>query len=129
METFEANLRDLQPSQLYICSEKLAQVTQSLQAAAGAPIDPVPVKQLGARIVLTDGHTRACAAFQEGCASIPAFWETDELDWEAYEVCVQWCRQEGIHSVADLPSRVVTADKYEALWYKRCRALHDRLAE
>ncbi|MHC4966183.1 MAG: sugar ABC transporter ATP-binding protein, partial [Planctomycetota bacterium] len=121
--------RDLQPSQLYICSEKLAQVTQSLREAAGASIDPVPVKQLGARTVLTDGHTRACAAFQEGHKSIPAYWETDELDWEAYEICVQWCRQEGIHSVADLPSRIVTADEYEELWYKRCRALHDRLAE
>ncbi|MHC4427463.1 MAG: ParB N-terminal domain-containing protein [Planctomycetota bacterium] len=126
MDTFDAKLSDLQPSQLYICSEKLTQVTRSLRG--GASLDPVPVKQLGTRTVITDGHTRACAAFQNGRKSIPGYWETDELDWTAYEICVQWCLQAGIRSVADLPSRIVSADKYERLWYQRCRALHERLA-
>jgi hypothetical protein len=127
MGTFDAKLSDLQPSQLYICAEKLAVIARTLRG--GAPLDPVPVKLLGARTVITDGHTRACAAFREGRTSIPACWETDDLDWTAYEVCVQWCLQEGIHSVADLASRIVSADAYEELWYQRCRALHDRLTE
>ena len=65
MKTFEANLSDLQPSQLYICSDKLAAVERSLTENAASEIDPVPVKRLGARIVLTDGHTRAFAAFRQ----------------------------------------------------------------
>ena len=128
MDTFEANLSDLQPSQLYICLDKLAEVERSMGCTQGWSMDPLPLKRLGPRIALTDGHTRALAAFRRGRSSLLAYWETDQLDWEAYEVCVQWCLQEGIHSVADLQSRVVTADQYEELWYKRCRAMHRRLA-
>jgi len=60
---------------------------------------------------------------------VPVYWDTDELDWEAYGVCVQWCLQEGIHSVLDLQTRVVTAEQYEELWIKRCRAMHEELGK
>ena len=129
MGSFDANLAELQPSQLYICAEKLAEVERSLRNASGRSMEPVPVKQLGSRAALTDGHTRAFAALQQGWESVPAYWETDELDWEAYEICVEWCHQEGIYSVADLRTRIITADQYEVLWYERCRAMHERLAQ
>ena len=129
MGTFEANLSELQPSQLYICTEKLTAVERSLRSAPGRAMEPAPIARLGLRMVLTDGHTRAFAAFRQGRTSVPAYWETDELDWEAYEICVQWCHQEGIYSTADLRSRVVTADRYEVLWHERCRAMHERLAQ
>ena len=128
METFEISLPDLQPSQLYISADKLAKVERSLQDAPMAGSEPLPVKRLGSRTVLTDGHTRALAAQRAGARSVLATWETDELDWEAYETCVQWCRDEGVHAVADLQARIVPADRYEALWYERCRRLHERLA-
>ena len=128
MGTFNANLSDLQPSQLYICSAKLAAVERSIDRQRACSIDPLPVKRLRSKIVLTDGHTRAFAAFQRGRECVPAYWEKDQLNWEAYEVCVEWCLEEGIRSVADLRSRVVTAKQYEELWYKRCRAMHERLA-
>jgi len=128
MDTFEANLSDLQPSQLYICSDKLAEVARSMRTEQDSSIDPLPVTRLGPRTVLTDGHTRAFAAFVQGRRYVQVYWETDRLDWEAYEACVQWCLQERIHSVADLHARIVTAEQYEELWYKRCRAMHGRLA-
>jgi len=128
MDTFDADIRNLQPSQLYICAEKLAEVERLTAEGDGTPVSPVPVKRLESRIVLTDGHTRAVAAFRRGRTSVPAYWETDLLDWEAYEICVQWCTQEGIHSVADLGQRIVPTKQYEELWYKRCRALHQELA-
>jgi len=128
MDTFEANLCDLQPSQLYICSDKLAEVERSIRTEQGSLIDPLPVKRLGPRTVLTDGHTRAFAAFLQGRRYVRVYWENDGLDWEAYETCVQWCLQEGVRSVADLQTRVVTAEQYEELWYKHCRAMHERLA-
>ena len=56
MSTFEANLSDLQPSQLYICSEKLAEEERSMRTEQGLSVDPLPVKRLGPRTVLTDGH-------------------------------------------------------------------------
>ena len=128
MDTFEANPTDLQPSQLYICSDKLAEVERSMRTQQDSSIDPLPVKRLGPRPVLTDGHTRAFVAFLQGRTYVRVYWETDQLDWEAYEACVQWCLEKGIRSVADLQTRVVTAEQYEELWCKRCHVLHARLA-
>ena len=129
MDTFEASLADLQPSQIYICRDKLAKVEQAMTDVGWDRIEPVPVKRLGARLVLTDGHTRAVAALRQGRKTILACWENEDLDWEAYEICVAWCLAEGIQSIADLASRIVSRDEYEKLWYERCRALHRRLAE
>ena len=123
-EEFEVDLSELQPSQLYICADKLAEVVQT---PGGPALDPVPVRRLGPRTVLTDGHTRAFAAFRAGRSRIAAYWETDELDWEAYEICVRWCDEAGIRSIADLADRVVAAEDYEELWYERCRAMHREL--
>ena len=122
MQTFEADLADLQPSQLYVSEKKLAEIERELGECR--PMKPVPVKLLGGRRVLTDGHTRAFAAFRRGDRTIPAFWETDELDWEAYQICVGWCLEAGIGSVADLVGRVLTSDDYKRLWLDRCRAMH-----
>ena len=129
MDTFEASLADLQPSQLYICDDKLDKVEQAMRGTSGDVIDPVPVKRMGSRRVLTDGHTRAVAALRQSRKTILACWEDEDLDWEAYEICVDWCLAEGIHSVADLAPRIVSANEYKKLWYKRCQALHRRLAE
>ena len=126
METFEINLVDLQPSQLYISADKLAKVERSMRDAAARP-EPLPVERVGPRTVLTDGHTRALAAYRAGARSVPVYRETDELDWAAYEICVRWCLDAGIRSIADLQTRIVTADRYEDLWYARCRALHEQL--
>ena len=129
METFTSPLAVLQPSQLYICSEKLAQVMADRGASEGDRFGPLPVKKLGGKVVLTDGHTRAFAAFKSGLHKIEVYWDTDELDWEAYEICVAWCLHEGIESIADLEDRVVGEHEYEKLWHRRCRKMHRELAE
>ena len=119
-------LDELQPSQLYISTAKLAEVLRSFDLAR---IEPVPVKRLGDDLVMTDGHTRAFAAFLCGAAEVPTVPDEDELDWEAYEICVRWCRQEGIRWVGDLVGRVVGPDDYETVWRGRCAAMHRELAE
>jgi len=122
METFEADLAALQPSQLYVNEEKLAKVEREL--GEGCRMEPVPVMLLDGRRVLTDGHTRAFAALRRGDRTLPAYWETDELDWEAYRICVGWCLDAGIGSVADLEGRVLSSEDYQRLWLDRCRAMH-----
>ena len=56
MNTVEVKLTDLQPSQLYICSEKLAAIENDMGSCSGsgADVDSLPVKQFGSRVVLTD---------------------------------------------------------------------------
>lgn len=90
-------------------------------------IEPIPIKRLGNKIIFVDGHTRAFAAFLRGLSEVSVYWEDEELDWEAYKICVEWCRKEGIHTIADLRNRVVPQKDYKILWYRRCEKMQDDL--
>jgi hypothetical protein len=123
-EPFVMRLDEIQPSQLYINRAKLAQV----QAEAG-PLGPLPVKRLAGRVVLTDGHTRALAAWQAGRSEIEVYWDRDELDWAAYEICVAWCDEAGLRTVADLALRVVAPEEHKVIWLQRCSRMQRALEE
>jgi hypothetical protein len=127
IETFEIDLSQLRPSQLYICAEKRAAMEQT-SSGDGGDVEPVPLKVLDGRTVLTDGHTRAVAAYRADRESISAYGDGDDLDWDAYRVGVRWCLDRGVRSLANLATRIVTADQYEGMWLRRCRELHERLA-
>jgi hypothetical protein len=90
-------------------------------------IKPIPVKKLGDKIVLTDDHTIVLAAFLRGVWEVRVYWEEDELDWNAYEVCVEWCRKEGVCTIADLKNRVVSPKEYDVLWVNRCKKMQQEL--
>lgn len=123
IKTFTMKLDKIQPSQLFISSAKLSEVMRSFSSQS---IEPIPVKKLGNHVVFVDGHTRAFAAFLHGLSEVPVYWEVDELDWDAYEICVEWCLKDGIHTIADLKNRIVSHEEYEVLWLKRCeRMQHD----
>jgi len=128
-KTFMMKLNAIQPSQLYISSEKLSKVMKASDPARPESIEPIPIKELGNKIVFVDGHTRAFAAFLHNISEVPAYWEDEELDWDAYEICVEWCKNEGIHTIADLKNRVVSQKDYEVLWYKRCEEMQKDLAQ
>ena len=119
------NINDLQPSQLFINAEKFAVIMDGFDPAA---IKPIPMTKMGDRMVLTDGHTHALVAYLSGASEIPVYWDEDELDLDAYAICLGWCMEEGVHSVADLADRLLPPDKYEILWIKRCEEMQHRLA-
>ena len=93
--SYRMSLAELQPTQLFINSGKLAEVLRWSSSEAADSIEPVPVHALGDATILTDGHTRAYAAYRQGHNTVPTCWDTDDLDWEAYAICVEWCREEG----------------------------------
>ncbi len=126
-KTFMMKLNEIQPSQLYISSEKLSEVMKTFDPAKPELIEPIPIKELGNTIVLVDGHMRAFAAFSCNVPEIPVYWENEELDWDAYKICVEWCRKEGIRTIADLKNRVVPQKDYEILWYRRCEEMQQDL--
>jgi hypothetical protein len=119
----------IQPTQLFISSEKLSKVIKEFAPIKIETLEQIPIKKLGNDIIYTDGHTRAFSAYLNGLSSIRAFWDKDELDWEAYEICVNWCKEDEIYTIADLKNRVVNTDEYELLWEKRCDIMHQELAE
>jgi hypothetical protein len=121
--TFQMKLNSIQPSQLYISSAKLDSVKKRLEHSKLVRIEPVPIKKLGGQVVLVDGHTRAFAAFLLGFSEIPVYWEEEELDWDEYEICVAWCKEEGIHTIASLKERVISPMDYQVLWLDRCTGM------
>ena len=118
-------LRDLQPSQLYISEAKLAAVERWLDVSDLSSFDPIPVKELDGIPVMTDGHTRAVAALRAGLVRVPLVWDTDEMDWRMYRACVTMCRRFGILSPQDLESRIISQEDYSAKWDAWC----DRMQE
>lgn len=127
MHLFRVSLRNLQPSQPYINADKLARMMHHL---AHHPIDTqeaVPIWRWGDRLVLTDGHTRAFAAWLMGHEKIMARWETDPLDWDAYQICVRWCEESNIYAIADLAGRVVSASNFRLLWLDKCLQMQGQL--
>lgn len=126
-EIFRMKLDEIQPSQLYISSEKLSEVMKTFDLNRPETIEPIPIKKLGDEIIFVDGHTRAFVAFLFGISEVPVYWEDEELDWEAYKICVKWCKESGIRRISDLKNRVVPQRDYEILWYERCEELQQNL--
>ena len=121
-------LSALHPSQLYISSEKLAAVQAWFDPADLTGFDPIPVKRReDGLLYMTDGHTRAAAAYLAGLREIPVCDEWEELDWTAYDICVRWCDEEGADTVEKLAARILTPGEYQARWNARCDAMHREL--
>lgn len=119
-QVFSMPLAKLQPSQLYINEGKLRLARSWFDSGDRMSMDPIPVKELDGRIVMTDGHTRAVLAYLSGWENVPVYWETYELSWNAYRLDIKWCDEESIHSPIDLAERIVPHKDYERLWRKRC---------
>ncbi|TDT58389.1 hypothetical protein [Fonticella tunisiensis] len=128
-ELTELSILDIQPSQLFISNEKLMAIYKWLNAKNDYNYDPIPVKYLNGKIIFTDGHTRALALYKLGFEKIRVFWDTDELNWEAYQICVDWCVNEGITNISHLDNRILDGEQYEILWYDRCRKMQAELEE
>jgi hypothetical protein len=126
-ETFEMQLNGIQPSQLYISEKKLAKIKKTFDPANKTSLGIIPVKKLGEDIIFTDGHTRAVAAYLAGYQEIIVEWEDEDLSWEMYEICVQWCKDEKIFSVKDLAERIIPHKDYKSLWYKRCEIMQKKI--
>lgn len=126
-EVFMMRLSEIQPSQLYISSEKLSEVMKTFDYDKPELIEPIPIKKLGNETIFVDGHTRAFAAFKRNLSQVPVYWEDEKLDWDAYRICVGWCEEEGICSIGDLNDRVIPHKEYEILWYDRCETMQQNL--
>lgn len=127
VDVFLMNLSCIQPSQLWISAEKLSRVQEHFVLIDVDALPPIPVKQLGCEVIFTDGHTRALAAHLAGLSEVSVYWDEDDLDWEAYEICVGWCKEVGIHTITDLEGRVLSTEEYEVLWHRRCDVMHQAL--
>jgi len=123
MEKFMLPISELTPSQLYISEEKLSAVKSWFDGDT-EKMDPIPIKRLAGRLLITDGHTRSVAAYLSGTEQLPCVWDTDDMDWAAYAGDINMCAEEGVLTVKDLSKRIVPAEAYKKLWHERCDAMY-----
>ena len=126
-DTFEMKLSEIQPSQLYISKKKLAKVNRFFDPKNKETLGIIPIKKLGKDIIYSDGHTRAVSAFLAGYKEITVKWEDEDLDWEMYETCLQWCKDDKIFSIEDLAKRIISHKDYKLLWYKKCEIMQKEI--
>ena len=123
----ELTLKDLQPSQFYISEKKLADVKRWLNPNDLTSFEPIPVKILDGVPVMTDGHTRACAAIMAGLERVPLVWDEDELRWDMYRKCVEECRTRGVFSPIDLRNYIINENEYAEKWDKWCDKMQEEV--
>ncbi len=112
LKSFYCDLDKLQPSQLYINEDKLLNIQRTLNTAGESVLEPIPIKQLDADIIFTDGHTRALILHKLGYQRVLVEWEDEDLSWVEYQECVKWCKDEGIHTIGDLEGRIISNEDY-----------------
>ena len=127
MDHFPLSIDQIQLSQLYISSAKLAKIMKVFESGNEEELEPIPIKELDGNLVSTDGHTRLLAWFHHGHKEVECVWEDIEMDWDAYRICVQWCEEEGIETIANLKDRILDPEEYQVLWLDRCRIMQDEL--
>ena len=127
MDINKIALLDIQPSQFYVSEEKILNIKKWFDSNDLSNFEPIPIKELDGRIIFTDGHTRAWTAFLSGVSHVPLVWDEDELDWEAYRICVDACIERGVCSAADFRGRVLSGADYKVKWNGWCDKMHAEL--
>ena len=122
-------LIELQPSQFYISAKKLKDIESWLDPADLSNFEPIPVKLLDGKLVMTDGHTRAVAAIRAGLSSVPLTWDEDELDWDMYRACVKACRERDVFSPLDLLTRIISEEDYKEKWDRWCDIMQEEITQ
>ena len=115
----KVNIKNLQPTQLYLSEKKLKAIQNLYQSAETFNMDPISVLSFGDRLLITDGHHRAYQALLAGQNTISAEWDKDGGD-ELYDLYAQACEEKKIYSILDLKNHILAQDEYEAKWYNWC---------
>ncbi len=123
MKTFRVAVDSLHVGQFYLSTRKLRGALDDFDPAG---LRPFSVRTLDGEITLTDGHHTAFVAMLMGMDEVEVSYDTDDWDWDRWEVSTRECRHQGIFRLADLVGRVVTHEKYEELWCGYCDAVHDQ---
>lgn len=126
MEISKLKLLDIQPSQFYISDEKVRAVRSWFDKDDMSGFEPIPIKELNGRIIFTDGHTRAWVAFTAGLETVPLVWDEDDLDCEAYQMCVDACVERNVYTAADFEGRILSGAEYKEKWIGWCDRLHEK---
>lgn len=126
---------DLGLSQIYLSAEKLAGIRTWFRSNDVSGFEPLPVHDFGnGRLTLTDGHSRAFAAYKAGVTHVPVVYDTDDMITCAigqllYKQDLIWCDRLGLRDVRDLENRILSSGDYQHLWLDRCEKAYNLLSQ
>lgn len=127
MKVVVKDINKIQPSQLYLCEEKLVEAEVYIESVSFDKVEPLPVKTIGKHTFFTDGHTRAYALYKKGIEKIKVYEDKDALNWLEYLICLEWCKAEGILQIADLREKIIPERDYQKYWLNRCRNMQQKV--
>lgn len=123
IDFFYMDIEKLIPSQMYLNINKIKALEEQINPFVIENIPPISIRKFGQELVFLDGHSRAYLAYKHGLKQVPVYWEPEEYNWEAYEQCIQWCKNAGIYHVSDLKDRFLDDKDYQELWIDRCQQI------
>ena len=126
-QIFKLSINSIQPSQLFINTAKLDTVLKNYTCQQLQNEVIFPVIPLGGKPVFSDGHTRAYAALLHGITHLRVYWDPDELDYEMYQECVDWCLSEKITWIGHLNNWIITPQDYDRHWLERCKTMQEEV--
>ena len=122
-------------SQIYLNSEKIANIEAWFDPADLTNFEPLPVHDFGnGRFTLTDGHSRAFVAWRHGVSEIPVVYDMDEIvigetGQRLYREDLIWCKRFGLTHIWDLKGRILSPTEYRERWIMRCDKSYNLLTQ
>lgn len=119
-------ITELGISQIYLNEAKIDLIRKWLPKQDIDKMEPLPVRNFGnQKYTLTDGHSRAFAAYTMGYKNVPIIYDEDdivsnELGEKLYNIDICWCERFGLSNISDLSSRIISDEKYQYFWIERC---------
>lgn len=124
------DISTLQLTQIYLSQKKIAKIFLWFDPSL-KNFEPIPVRDFlnNGSLHMTDGHSRAFAAWKNGVKQIPCVYDEDEivactLGQIQYEKNIEWCRRFHLQHISDLEHRILPENEYEELWIGRCEKMH-----
>lgn len=122
-------------SQIYLSASKIAAVTEWFNPQRMENFQPLRVRDFGDNAyTLTDGHTRAYVAYQNGVSALPVYYDNDDivanqLGQMLYRADIEWCKRFKLSHIKHLEHRIVDEAAYQRLWRGRCDRSYDLLTQ
>ncbi len=129
------NIDMLGLSQIYLCSDKIASVTEWFNPQYMDNFQPLPVHDFGNNTyTLTDGHTRAYVAYKNGVSFLPVFYDNDDIVTNQvgqmlYNADIDWCKRFKLSHIKQLEHRIINKNAYQKLWIERCDRSYNLITE
>ena len=125
-EVFEAEIKDLGLSQIYLNRKKIDAVEKWYCIRKTDEYEPLPVYDFGdGKLTLTDGHSRAFVAYKLGIQKVRVQYDHDEtvtgtIGQKLYRQTLIWCKRFSIDAIGKLEDRIISNEDYAFYWIERC---------